>query len=50
MVASGASAILTASEVGALPFHPVICQLDPSVDVVLPAAHATTRRGAQPPL
>ena len=25
MVASGASAILTASEVGALPFHPVIC-------------------------
>ena len=49
MVASGASAILTASEVGALPFHPVICQLDPSVDVVA-AAHATTRRSAQAPL
>ena len=50
MVASGASAILTASEVGALPFHPVICQLDPSVDVVLTAAHATTGLSAQAPL
>ena len=45
MVASGASAILTASEVGALPFHPVICQLD-----IVAAAHATTRLSAQAPL